>query len=109
MPTPDAEPLTALAPLGLDPVRTMNVALAISSYVRGAVQPELHPDPGPRFSFQEYPEARDRFPRGSAMFDAPDFQSGKGLADFFGFGLERLPAGPTEPSTTEGDGSGTGV
>lgn len=101
--------LTALAPLGLDPVPTMNVALAISSYVRGAVQPELHPDPGPRFSFHEYPEARDRFPRVSAMFDSPDFQSGKALEDFFGFGLERLLAGLAELSPTEGDGSGTGV
>lgn len=82
--------LTALAPLGLDPVRTMNVALAISSYVRGAVQPELRDDPGPRFSFLEYPEARERFPRVAVMFHSPGFQSGEGLADFFGFGLDRL-------------------
>ena len=82
--------LELLKPLGLPPMPTMNVALAISSYVRGAVQPELPDNPGPRLGFVDYPEAHHRFPQVREVFASPDFASGKGVAEFFTFGLERL-------------------
>lgn len=95
--------LRALAPLRLDPVVTMNVALAISSYVRGAVQPELRATPGPRFGFVDYPETHHRYPLVNEIFHAPAFQSGEGMSDFFGFGLERLLEGIDNLHATHGD------
>lgn len=94
--------LRALEALNLTPARRVNVALAISSYVRGAVQPELNGANAPRFGHLAYPETHHRFPLTTAAFQSVDADTAAELGRFFEFGLERLldgiQAGGPQPS-----------
>lgn len=100
--------LELLRPLRQSPAITMNVALSVSSYVRGAVQPELPRNPGPRLGFADFPETHHRYPRVREVFGSPEFTSGEALRDFFGFGLERLLDGIAARFATDGDDKRTG-
>ncbi|GAA4901808.1 TetR family transcriptional regulator [Stackebrandtia albiflava] len=81
--------LRALAPLGLSAGATMSTALAVSSYIRGAMQSEV-PGHVPEFSHLEYADARERFPVVTATVLAPDFGEAAELRHYVEFGLDRL-------------------
>ncbi|GAA4901819.1 TetR family transcriptional regulator [Stackebrandtia albiflava] len=79
--------LTALARLRQPLADAMKNALAVSSYVRGAVQPEIHRR-APRFGHSAVD--RNRFPLVSSFADTARAHDSDPLADFFDVGLRRL-------------------
>ncbi|ADD45584.1 TetR/AcrR family transcriptional regulator [Stackebrandtia nassauensis] len=84
--------LTALSSLDVSPGTRLNLAMAVSSYVRGAVTPELFgEDNGElRFAFLDHPDSHARFPMLAHTLTSIDPGTDEGFDSFFEFGLTRM-------------------